>query len=201
MLLLVEDETLTASAMTRALVREGIDVSHAASAAEARAIAHERGVEITGVLADAGLPEGGTAGVNVGAELRREHADLPIAIMTGSPDRRIANLAADIDAVMYFKPLGVDALQAIAQRARAYREQRRPIEERVHERALALGLTPREASIVASAARGLTRRDYVTREGITVATYRTHAASIRSKTGTSVRVLATRLRDAASRPR
>ena len=200
MLLMVEDDPAVSSALSRAFSFENTPIICAASATEALEAARTQDeVQLSGLLADAGLPEGATAGIDLGGQLRREHEVLPIAIMTGSSDRHVANLAAAIDAVTYFKPLSLADVRTIARRARDYYDRRRPIEERIRELALERGFTVREASIVGSASRGVTRGDYVTTEGITLSTYRTHEARIRNKSGMSIRALATRLRDELSR--
>jgi predicted glycosyltransferase len=78
-ILLLEDEPIIARNICRALVREGHVVTHAASAAEARARLAEGPYDL--VLADISLGDGD--GIEVLTAVSAAMADVPIVIMTG----------------------------------------------------------------------------------------------------------------------
>jgi len=108
-ILLVEDEREMANLLTAALGKQGILVDHARTIAfaeeAARAHVHDA------VLLDRTLPDGD--GLSLIPHLRREHAGVPIIVLSalGSPDNRIAGLDNGADDYLA-KPFSIDELLA-----------------------------------------------------------------------------------------
>ncbi|WP_113156439.1 response regulator transcription factor [Nitratireductor sp. OM-1] len=108
-LLLVEDESELAKAMTAALSKYGIVTDHTALLADAVEMVHANSYD--GILLDRRLPDG--EGLSIIPSLRRSGTDIPIIVLTArnAPMERIEGL--DIGADDYLgKPFLVEELLA-----------------------------------------------------------------------------------------
>ncbi|KFC61777.1 Two-component response regulator [Devosia sp. LC5] len=157
-ILLVEDEMNMAAALTAALSRHDIVVDHARTL-EIAEEACRSGVH-DAVLLDRKLPDGD--GLSLIPVLRREHAGLPIIVLSalGSLDHRVAGLDHGADDYLA-KPFSTDELLA---RLRAV--MRRPAqigESTVNVGLLRFNLTARHAE-VADEPLDLTRRELLALE-------------------------------------
>ncbi|MBC7223408.1 MAG: response regulator transcription factor, partial [Anaerolineae bacterium] len=120
--LIVEDEPKIANFLRRGLTYEGYDVRVAYTGEEALAMAREDPPDL--VILDIMLP--GIDGMEVCRRLRRNHADMPILMLTARdaiPDR-VAGLDAGADDYLV-KPFAFDELLA---RLRALLRRARPPE-------------------------------------------------------------------------
>ena len=106
--LLVEDEPSIVEPFVRALSRNGFDTVVAGTAAEARRLAGEPGIDV--VLLDLGLPDGD--GRDVCRELRRD-SDVPIIMLTarGTETDKIVGLELGADDYVV-KPFAIDEVIA-----------------------------------------------------------------------------------------
>ncbi len=113
-ILVVEDEVAAARVITLNLEREGFDVRSVSTAAEAlRAIP---GFHPDVVLTDYRMP--GMNGLELMVESRREWSRIPVILMTGQGDERLAVRCMNEGAFTYLtKPLDYDELALMCRRA------------------------------------------------------------------------------------
>jgi two-component system response regulator PhoP len=100
-LLVVEDDPLALRAILRLVGDRAAQV--ATSAAEARA-AVPTSRAWSGLLVDAGLPEGPMAGIDIVREIRGTGPLIPSAIVTGRLERAVVQAGADLNAMVILKP-------------------------------------------------------------------------------------------------
>jgi len=112
--LLVEDESAAVRVMTLALQRENFQVHAAGEAAAALAMVDDVKPEV--VVADYLLP--GMDGMEMLRFLQRRAPDLPVVMVTGHGDERVAAEAMKLGAFDYLpKPLDYDELSRVLRRA------------------------------------------------------------------------------------
>ena len=178
MLLVVEDDPLALRAILRLVGDRAAQV--ATSAAEVRA-AVPTSRAWSGLLVDAGLPEGPMAGIDIVREIRGTGPLIPSAIVTGRLERAVVQAGADLNAMVILKPdvhagvahflARVDAVANGPDRAAAIADAR----ERY-------GLTSREAEIVAWFIEGGDSASFLEHARIARTTFKTHRENILRKT-------------------
>lgn len=123
-LLLVEDDSAIAEPLSRALGREGYEVSRASRGADALAIA-SMGDPVDFVILDLGLPD--LDGLEVCRRLRKGGLEAPVLILTARADEVDAVVGLDAGADDYVtKPFRLGELQA---RIRALLRRSQAVEE------------------------------------------------------------------------
>lgn len=112
--LLVDDDVLLLRALTRLLARPGYEVLPCTDAAKALLHLEQGGVDI--VVSDIMMP--GWSGIDLLREVRRFDLDIPVILMTGSPDLASAVSAVDLGAFSYLlKPVAAAVFVATVDRA------------------------------------------------------------------------------------
>lgn len=112
--LLVDDDDLLLRALTRLLARPGYEVLPCADAAKALLHLEQGNVDI--VISDIMMP--GWSGIDLLRQVRRFNLDIPVILMTGSPDLATAISAVDLGAFSYLtKPVDVTTFVATVDRA------------------------------------------------------------------------------------
>jgi len=107
--LVVDDDEMVRSTVTRLLTLSGHEVDRAASGADALSMFEERNYDI--VFTDFGMPE--MTGAELSAALKDEHPSLPIVLLTGYTE---TNAALDkVDSILS-KPFKRDELEAAIQK-------------------------------------------------------------------------------------
>jgi len=198
MLLLVEDDAMTARTLVR-LIGDGSEVVATESATTALELVRSR-TDLAGALVDAGLPEGPLAGLEVARAIRETHPECPTAIVTGGLVVDLVNRAYLLDVPVIAKPPGRAEIDRFLGRVRTAQ----PPSERAHaesaaERLVENGareyqLTERELDIVRWVAGGHEVTAYAANRGIRRSTLRTHVKRILDKTNApNLSVLAIRL--------
>jgi len=113
-ILIVEDDVETADLVREALVRRGFDARAVHSAAECIAQLRHRAVDV--VITDVNL--GATSGIDLCAQLHREHPDILPIVLTGASGVDTAIAAIRAGAYDYLtKPLRIDVLAVAVARA------------------------------------------------------------------------------------
>ena len=111
-ILIVDDEPAVRFALEEVLGAAGHGVIACASAAEASSRAAEADVVITDLM----MPDGD--GMTLLAELRRDHPDLPVVLLTARGSERVAAQAIKAGAWDYLpKPFAIDELRLVVARA------------------------------------------------------------------------------------
>jgi DNA-binding NtrC family response regulator len=133
-ILVVDDDKTVADLIRLVLEDDGYLCTMAASAADARARVAE--AEFAVALVDVMMP--GESGLELAADLLRDHPDLAVVIVTGVDDPEIAQLAIQSGAYGYIvKPFRNTELQitvANAGRRRCLEIERRTYERRLEQR-------------------------------------------------------------------
>ena len=130
-ILVVDDDPKIAELVSRILEADGYDCDCAGDAAEARKRISERDYALA--LIDVMLP--GKSGLELAAELLRDHPDLAVVMVTGVDDPKIAELAIDSGAYGYVvKPFAPNQLLVTV--ANAGRRRCLEIERRVYQQRL-----------------------------------------------------------------
>ncbi|MBX7083667.1 MAG: EAL domain-containing protein [Nannocystaceae bacterium] len=112
--LVVDDEPLLCSVISRALQRRGIHTHAATDVATALAIVERGGIEA--VVSDIAMP--GRDGLDLLRAVRAHDLDLPVLLMTGAPDLDSAITAVELGALKYVtKPFETSILVDSVQRA------------------------------------------------------------------------------------
>lgn len=112
--LLVDDSTAVASALARQLARAGFR-AEACSDARSALARLDRG-DVWVVVSDISMPE--MDGIQLLRSIRERHEDLPVVLMTGTPDVSSAAGAVDFGAFRYLtKPIEINDLIATVRRA------------------------------------------------------------------------------------
>ncbi|MBM6595237.1 response regulator [Microvirga pudoricolor] len=108
--LIVDDSKLARIVATKALTALQPDWERveAGNADEALAVVGERQIDL--VLIDFNMP--GRDGLDLAAELRSRHPDMPIALITANVQDEVIARARAINATFVGKPLTEDALRA-----------------------------------------------------------------------------------------
>jgi EAL domain-containing protein (putative c-di-GMP-specific phosphodiesterase class I) len=118
--LLVEDEEMLARGLVRLMKREGYDVVHAATPAEAIEKVMAGSFDV--VISDLHLP--GASGVDVLNVVRAYDPDVPVVLLTGSPTMETAIEAVSLGVLEYLvKPASAEQISRVLARATASRKQ------------------------------------------------------------------------------
>jgi EAL domain-containing protein (putative c-di-GMP-specific phosphodiesterase class I) len=130
--LLADDDELVRSTLARALRRVGFEVDEAADGHQALAAVETQGFDV--VVADVRMGE--LDGVSLLRKLRERDAELPVLLMTGSPEVSAAAAAVELRALRYLvKPVPVADLRRMLTEAIAeYRKVQRAREEEARVR-------------------------------------------------------------------
>jgi putative two-component system response regulator len=129
--LIVDDDPAVARLLRDILEPEGYDCTITADAAQARKVVADR----TFALALVDVLLGGETGLELAADLLRQHPDLAVVMVTGIDDPKIAELAVDMGAYGYLvKPFAVT--QVLVTVANAGRRRCLEIERRVYQQRL-----------------------------------------------------------------
>jgi FixJ family two-component response regulator len=194
--LIVDDDARHAAALGRELgsVAEP-RLAHCIADARAHLGADGR---LAGAVVDVRLPDG--SGLVLVSEIRQRHPVVPVLVLTGLLDRRIANRVQLLGAEYVVKPPPRQNVRAFRSRIVAVRElggapRAAVIERLVRQHAL----TSREADVVRAALRGVARDALAPVLGIEESTAKTLIRRLLAKTGDeSLLTLCARLlRDAA----
>jgi CheY-like chemotaxis protein len=120
-ILLVDDQDHLRRLLERALIKAGHEVITASNGRQAIALAGQSRFDV--VISDVRMPDLG--GVELLERLHAEDADLPVLLVSGSPDLETAMKAVQYGALEYLvKPVGLEKLRESAARAIALRRQR-----------------------------------------------------------------------------
>lgn len=112
--LVADDDPDLRRALVRALRRANFDVVDVASGREAIAALESRPFDV--ILSDVQMPEGG--GLELLAAVRRIDLDVPVILMSGTPDIQSAAAAVEYGAFRFLtKPLDQEALGKLVQHA------------------------------------------------------------------------------------
>jgi EAL domain-containing protein (putative c-di-GMP-specific phosphodiesterase class I) len=113
-ILVVEDDVALARALVRSLSREGFAVSVAHDGIVAGETLMSERFDV--VVSDVNLP--GASGVDLLRLVRVHDLDVPILLVTGTPDAEKAQRAVELGALLYLtKPVATDVLSASLHRA------------------------------------------------------------------------------------
>jgi EAL domain-containing protein (putative c-di-GMP-specific phosphodiesterase class I)/CheY-like chemotaxis protein len=129
-ILVVDDDDTVLSVLQRALVAPGVRITVANSGV--RALAELKAHSFDVLVSDIRMP--GMSGIKLLHAVREHDLDLPVVMMTGSPDLKTAAAAVQYGAFQYLiKPVEVERLRAVVGRAinvgRAARLKREYVQE------------------------------------------------------------------------
>jgi CheY-like chemotaxis protein len=128
--LLVDDQQELRRLLERTLVKAGHEVVTASNGREAIALARESRFDV--VLSDVRMPDMG--GVELLEQLRAHDPDLPVLLVSGSPDLETAMKAVEYGAFEYLvKPVAFDKLRASTTRAIELRRKRHESKQAVEQ--------------------------------------------------------------------
>jgi FixJ family two-component response regulator len=169
--LIVEDDELTARAVSRLVESLGLVPRVAPRAREALEVlpqAHD----LRALVVDLALPDGD--GFWVAEAARRHAAALPIVILTGSMSIAIVNQSFRLGAQLLAKPLGAKDIASL--RLFLLGAPPQPVVERVEKWARDKGLTPRQSEILVLGLTGLDREAMAGWLGTTKSSVEEHVA-------------------------
>lgn len=181
-ILSVEDHDLFRDGLRQVLqgLDEEIELIEAGTAAAAREILSQRADELSLVLLDLHLPDGG--GQPLLRSLRAEHPDLPLAVLSGEENPTEMRQALDLDVVGYIPKSSPRTVLSGALRL--------ILDGGVFVPPAALdapatktpsaALTPRQREVAQLLARGLTNKEIASALGIQPLTAKTHVEAILS---------------------
>lgn len=150
--LIVEDDGLTARAVSRLVESLGLQPRTAERAREAHEILSQSH-ELRALVVDLALPDGD--GFWVAEAARRSSSNLPIVILTGSMSIAIVNQSFRLGAQLLCKPLGAKDITSL--RLFLLGAPPQPVVERVEAWARDKGLSPRQSEILVLGLTGLDR--------------------------------------------
>lgn len=178
--LIVEDEYVLARALAREFRRHhAVEVVHRIG--EARALLDERAAW-TGLVLDLVLPDG--YGVDLLAEIRPEHPNLPVLVLTGELKAGVINRVQQLRAEYVCKPADPENLRSFIRSALASEvTDQRSLRYRIESAAGRLRLTQREAEILALASEGFCRREVARHLGVSENTVKTQIRGVLEKSG------------------
>lgn len=128
--LLVDDQQELRRLLERALVKAGHEVVSAGNGREAIALAHQSRFDL--VISDVRMPDLG--GVELLEQLHAQDAELPVLLVSGSPDLETAMKAVQYGAFEYLvKPVGFEKLRDSAARAIELRRKRDQAKEALEQ--------------------------------------------------------------------
>lgn len=128
--LLVDDNAELRRLLERALTKAGHHVVTAEGGRAAIALAQDGDFDL--VISDVRMPD--MSGVELLAELHESSPDLPVLLISGTPDLTTAMKAVEYGAVEYLtKPVALDKLRSSAARAIETRRQRLEEQAQLHE--------------------------------------------------------------------
>lgn len=112
--LVADDEPMLGKAIARALGAKGFEVVHVLDGNAAIAEVMQGGFDV--IVSDIGMP--GSSGIDLLRVVRAYDLDVPVILMTGSPDVGSAMEAVELGAIQYLgKPFELGALQRAVERA------------------------------------------------------------------------------------
>jgi FixJ family two-component response regulator len=150
--LIVEDDQLTARAVSRLVESLGLVPQVALLAREALDVL-PRSHDLRALVVDLALPDGD--GFWVAEAARRHAASVPIVILTGSMSIAIVNQSFRLGAQLLAKPLGAKDIASL--RLFLLGAPPQPVVERVEKWARDKGLSPRQSEILVLGLTGLDR--------------------------------------------
>jgi len=175
--LIVEDDVLVASALSRAVARHSV-VQTVGTVRDALEIL-QRPRHWLAAIVDVGLPDG--TGMEVASRLLSPELHVPTLVLTGRSDHRLANEAQALGAQFLFKPVSLDEIDGFLERVMANDPKTR-IGASLDALASAAGLTAREREIVSQILKGTARSDLAKVMQTRESTVKTHVRSILVKT-------------------
>jgi DNA-binding NarL/FixJ family response regulator len=181
-ILIVEDEPALSSTLVRATETYFAPVTASSKAAAIAAVA--LGTEhVVAAIIDVGLPVGD--GLDIVAELRKRHADMPILVLTGSNEPATINRAQLLRAEYVVKPFFRDNVEGFVQRALAYRSaiDKDRLQAEVTKISAEHKLSQREAQILIFAVEGVPRRHIADALQVSENTVKTQVRSLLDKIG------------------
>ncbi|MDB4936308.1 MAG: hypothetical protein JWP87_3280 [Labilithrix sp.] len=183
-LLVVEDDAAVFRCLER-IVSRYRPVKHASSFAQAVAELKGR-TRFCGFIFDQSLTDRSDGGTELLSMVLREHATVPVALITGSIEPAIVNRVASLGAVILSKPVDERALAPFLQRVIA-REHgfAKDFTERLDAVTRDFRFSPREHEICAWFIAGGTREGFLAFSGMADATFKTHVKHILAKTSSS----------------
>ncbi len=196
-ILVVEDDPHLRRVLGRTLasLSSGAEIVVAASAAEARAALASRS-DWGGFVVDVHLGDGVPTGLDVLADARADHPDVPALVLTGSTEHEIIHRAAELDAQYLLKPIeGIAALQPFARRASLLPQAPEVDPVWVSELGVRCGLSPAQVDVLHALARGESAAAVSRRTGRSRDTVKAHVRQILRRAGaTSIAELLSRAR-------
>lgn len=177
--LIVEDSAAVARSLWRTISEYAAPASIevAACVEEARRILWA--APLAAATIDLGLPDGD--GLDLACEIRELYPDVPLLVLTGSPDR--TNDAARRGIVLALKPCGAEVLEPFVRSALSRTGDTDSAVRRLADFAEKNGLTPTERALVLASLRSARRQDLARALARSPETIKSHVASILGKTG------------------
>jgi len=109
-LLVVDDDRSVRLLLGRALAEDGVEISEAQNAEEARVVVAERRPDV--VIADVVMP--GRSGIELRRELMQSDPELPVVLISGYSPEQVAEFAARTPATTFLpKPFTIAALRRV----------------------------------------------------------------------------------------
>jgi DNA-binding NarL/FixJ family response regulator len=178
--LIVEDEPTLARTLARTFGRHGpVEVVHSMAAARDKL---ENRAEWTGVVLDLILPDG--YGLDLLAEIRQIHGELPVLVLTGELNRDVVNKVQTMRGEYVCKPASADNLNPFIQRALAQeRVDDTAIGQRIEHLVRQLKLTRRETELLTLSIDGLSRKELAEALGVAENTVKAQIRSLLKKSG------------------
>lgn len=180
-ILIVEDEPSLSTTLVRSTDTYFVPVI---AGSKAEAIAKVKGgLDVAAAIVDVGLPDGD--GLDVVAALRKQAADVPILVLTGSNDPQTINRAQLLRAEYVVKPFFQDNVARFVQRALAHRSSldKDKLQAAVAQISADHRLSTRESQILVFAVEGVPRRHMADVLGVSENTVKTQVRSLLEKLG------------------
>jgi DNA-binding NarL/FixJ family response regulator len=180
-ILIVEDEPALSSTLVRSTETYFAPLTATSKAAAIAALL--RGEHVVAAIVDVGLPDGD--GLDVVAELRKRHSDMPILVLTGSNEPTTINRAQLLRAEYVVKPFFRDNVEGFVQRALAYSSSvdKDRLQTAVAQISTDHKLSQREAQILIFAVEGVPRRHIADALQVSENTVKTQVRSLLDKIG------------------
>jgi DNA-binding NarL/FixJ family response regulator len=176
LILVVEDESLVARALSHWVLAAGWRVRTVASVQSSRVALNER---IDGALVDLGLPDG--SGFEVIDAARRRQHDVPILVLTGGGDTASINRAQRMGVEYACKPADAENVRCFLRRCET--ASRRRLDDLVATVIARHRLTPAESRIVRAAVECATREALSETLGLSFNTIKTQVHAVLVRTG------------------
>jgi DNA-binding NarL/FixJ family response regulator len=182
-ILIVEDEPALISTLVRSTDTYFTPVTAASKSQAMHLVGGKAASRIVAAIVDVGLPDGD--GLDVVAELRKKHADMPILVLTGSNDPATINRSQLLRAEYVVKPFFRDNVEGFVQRALAYSSSvdKDKLEVTVAQISSDHKLSQREAQILIYAVEGVPRRHIADALQVSENTVKTQVRSLLEKIG------------------